>query len=140
MRAAGFHGAHVGRARDTAARAGAAFTPIETERLRLRRFRATTPPRSPPTARDPEVARFQGWEAGYPLRAAERFVREMAVGAIRACRAAGSRSRSPTLDTDALLGDCVLHPLAADPGVAEIGYTLAPRTRATVTRPRRCAR
>jgi RimJ/RimL family protein N-acetyltransferase len=101
------------------------FPAIETERLRLRRFRADDAITFAGYRADPDVARFQGWAAGYPLDAAERFVAEMAVARPGV---PGGWFQIAIADraTDALLGDCVVHVLAADPATAEIGYTIAP--------------
>ena len=101
------------------------FTPIDTERLRLRRFRGDDAAAFAGYRADPGVARFQGWEAGYPLDAAERFVREMA-SARPGVPGGWFQIALALLDTDELVGDCVVHVLAADPEMAEIGYTVAP--------------
>lgn len=101
------------------------FPAIETERLRLRRFRTADAVAFAAYRADREVARFQGWEAGYPLDAAERFVREMA-GATPGVPGDWFQIAVADRGSDALIGDCVVHVLAADPGTAEIGYTMAP--------------
>jgi RimJ/RimL family protein N-acetyltransferase len=101
------------------------FATIETERLRLRRFRADDAAAFAAYRADPDVARFQGWEAGYPLDAAERFVKEMAA-ARPGVPGGWFQIAIADRDTDDLLGDCVVHVLAADPTKAEVGYTMAP--------------
>ena len=101
------------------------FIPIATARLRLRRFRAEDAAPLAAYRSDPEVARYQGWEAGYTRAQAEAFVREMAVADPGE---AGGWFQVAIADpvTDVLLGDCVIHPHADDPAVVEVGYTLAP--------------
>ena len=100
------------------------FPSIETERLRLRRFRAGDAPAFAAYRADSEIARFQGWEAGYPLDAAERFVNEMA-GAKPGVPGGWFQIAIAERETDDLFGDCVVHVIAADPATAEIGYTIA---------------
>ncbi len=101
------------------------FSAIETARLRLRRFRAEDARVFAAYRARPDVARFQGWEAGYPLDAAERFVREMAT--VRPGMPGGwFQIAIAELDTDALVGDCVVHVPAEARTTAEIGYTMAP--------------
>lgn len=101
------------------------FQPIDTARLRLRRFRPEDAPAFARYRADPDVARYQGWEAGYPLEQAEAFMAEMA--AARPGVPGGwfqVAVAHPT--TDELVGDCVIHVIPHDPTVAEIGYTIAP--------------
>lgn len=101
------------------------FRPIDTDRLRLRRFRAEDAPAFARYRADPEVARFQGWEAGYPLAQAETFVAEMATARPGV---PGGWFQVAIADpaSDELIGDCVLHLLPQDPEIVEIGYTIAP--------------
>jgi RimJ/RimL family protein N-acetyltransferase len=101
------------------------FTPIATARLRLRRFRTDDAKALAAYRSDAEIARYQGWEAGYTQAQAEAFVHEMAVAEPGE---PGGWFQVAIADpaTDALLGDCVLHPHADDPAVVEVGYTLAP--------------
>jgi aminoglycoside 6'-N-acetyltransferase len=61
----------------------AAFAPIETARLRLRPFVAADAPTLAAYRSDPDVARYQGWEAPYPLADARALVADMiALGGI----------------------------------------------------------
>ena len=101
------------------------FTPIATARLRLRRFRIEDAAALAAYRSDAEVARYQGWEAGYTRAQADAFVREMAVAEPGE---AGGWFQVAIADpaSDTLLGDCVVHPHADDPAVVEVGYTLAP--------------
>ncbi|NUT53769.1 MAG: GNAT family N-acetyltransferase [Saccharothrix sp.] len=50
---------------------------LTTERLVLRPFAEADAPVFAAYRSDPEVARYQGWEAPFPLAQAERFVREV---------------------------------------------------------------
>jgi RimJ/RimL family protein N-acetyltransferase len=96
----------------------------ETSRLILRSFEDRDAQPFAAYRSDPEVARYQGWEAPYSLEQAEEFVSEM-------------KTRSPGVlgewfqiaitrkEDGALIGDCVFKRLTDEPRVAEIGYTLA---------------
>ena len=98
---------------------------IETPRLRLRPFRAADLPAFAAYRGDPEVARYQGWDAGYSLADAERFLAGqdgLALGATGAWVQLAIADRAG----DALLGDCACFVLGEQPGSAEIGITLAP--------------
>ena len=53
---------------------------ISTRRLVLRRFRESDAGTLAAYRSDPDVARFQSWDAPFPLEDAERMVREMAAG------------------------------------------------------------
>ena len=102
----------------------AAFTSIETERLRLRRFSPGDVAAFHAYRADDDVARFQSWR-GYTVEQAARFVREVG-------RADPGVPGEPfqvaiaRLADDALVGDCMLAIDPGDPPNAEIGYTLAP--------------
>ena len=73
---------------------------------------------------EPEVARYQGWEAPYSVEEAARFIaslRDLAPGTpgtwfqFAVARAAGEPP----------IGDCALHTLHTDPRQAELGFTFA---------------
>jgi RimJ/RimL family protein N-acetyltransferase len=100
------------------------FTTIETERLRLRRFREADVDAFQAYRSDPEVARFQSWQDHTPEQA-ERFVAEMAV-ADPGVPGAPFQFAVALLDDDALVGDCMLAIGAGGRPSAEIGYTVAP--------------
>ena len=98
---------------------------IATPRLCLRPFGPADAPGFAAYRADPDVARFQSWDAGYPLADAERFVAEQAGLALGAPGewvqvAIADRER------DALLGDCACLVLRDQPRTAEVGVTLAP--------------
>jgi RimJ/RimL family protein N-acetyltransferase len=73
---------------------------------------------------DPQVARYQSWEAPYPPSQARQFLRELQAthpdtpGEWFQFAVALRR-------TDRLIGDCAAHVRADDPRQAEIGFTLA---------------
>ncbi|WP_433057965.1 GNAT family N-acetyltransferase [Dactylosporangium sp. CS-033363] len=95
---------------------------LQTERLLLRPFRAADAPALSAYRSDPEVARYQGWDAPYPLESALAFV-------------AGLDGRDPrgegwyqwaveTRDGGTMIGDVGVN--RHDEGrQAEIGFTLA---------------
>lgn len=93
---------------------------LTTERLVLRPFTAADAPAFAAYRSDPDVARYQGWAAPFPLAQAEEFVRE--VGA--------ADPTEPGWFQYAVEADGVL---VGDVGVglhdnrmqAEVGYTLA---------------
>jgi RimJ/RimL family protein N-acetyltransferase len=53
---------------------------LATERLRLRRFRAADADTLAAYRSDPEVARYQSWDAPFPLERARRLVAVLAAG------------------------------------------------------------
>ncbi|GAB2971834.1 GNAT family N-acetyltransferase [Saccharothrix stipae] len=93
---------------------------LTTERLVLRPFEAADAPAFAAYRSDPEVARYQGWEAPFTLAQAEEFVRDVAA----------ADPTAPGWYQFAVEADGVL---VGDVGVglhenrmqAEIGYTLA---------------
>jgi aminoglycoside 6'-N-acetyltransferase len=93
---------------------------LTTERLVLRPFDTADAPAFAAYRSDPEVARYQGWDAPFPLAQAEEFVREVGV----------LDPTAPGWYQFAVEADGVL---VGDVGVglhenrmqAEIGYTLA---------------
>jgi RimJ/RimL family protein N-acetyltransferase len=102
------------------------FLPIKTERLVLRKFRASDAADFLAYRQLPSVSRFQGdgWEKMTAEEAAA-FVRKMAK----------SRPGLPghwfqiaieRADTGQLIGDCAIHTLPNDARQAEIGFSLNP--------------
>ena len=96
---------------------------IGTERLVLRRFRASDAPVLAAYRSDPAVARYQSWDAPFPLEKAEVAVRNFAAGSPDrvgwfqyAVELTGERS---------LIGDVAVR-LHDNLKQAEIGFTLAP--------------
>lgn len=100
------------------------FTELKGKRVTLRRF--TLADLGPLVAyrSDPDVARYQSWDAPYPLAQGERLIRAM-------------RRQHPDTPgqwfqfavilaaTGELIGDCGTKSDAADPRQAEVGYTIA---------------
>ncbi|MEV6925763.1 GNAT family N-acetyltransferase [Dactylosporangium sp. NPDC051485] len=95
---------------------------LTTDRLLLRRFRADDAPALAAYRSDPDVARYQSWDAPFPLAAAEAFVADLQR---RDPRAEGWFQYAMDLDGH-LIGDIGVN--RHDEGrQAEIGFTLAPR-------------
>lgn len=98
--------------------------PIETPRLILRPFAERD---IEPFARyrsDPEVARYQGWEAPYSLEQAARFVAEMqsvTPGALGQWFQLAVEEKS----SGCLAGDCAFKLQGSEHRQAELGMTLA---------------
>jgi len=101
------------------------FAPIQTARLRLRPFRDSDAAAFAAYRSDPEVARYQGWDAPYPLARAEAFVREMVTAPTDVPGEWLQIAVSLTGD-DTLIGDCAFVSQLDDPRIAEIGFTIAP--------------
>jgi aminoglycoside 6'-N-acetyltransferase len=97
---------------------------LQTDRLVLRRFRATDAPVFAAYRSDPDVARYQSWETPYSLTAAEAMTAEMASADPRATgwfQYAVVRRE----DADRLIGDVGVN--RHDNGrQAELGFTFAP--------------
>jgi RimJ/RimL family protein N-acetyltransferase len=101
------------------------FTALTTDRLVLRRFGPEDLDAFVAYRSDPEVARYQSWEAPYPRAEAARFLAELRA----------SHPDTPgewyqiavaLRPTGQLIGDCAVHVDADDPRQAEIGFTIAP--------------
>ena len=101
------------------------FTALRTSRLVLRRLVPDDAPRFAQYRSDPEVARYQGWDAPYPLEAAQAFVAD------HDGREPGTPGEwfqlgvALAADPGRLLGDVAVHVEGADPRLARIGFTLA---------------
>jgi RimJ/RimL family protein N-acetyltransferase len=101
------------------------FTARAGARVLLRRFGRADAAALARYRTVPEVARYQSWGAPYPLAAAEQLIGQL------------MREHPDTpgqwyqfavtlRSTGELIGDCGALPLAADPRIAEIGFTTAP--------------
>jgi RimJ/RimL family protein N-acetyltransferase len=99
------------------------FHPIETARLRLRRFEDTDLAPFMAYRNDPEVARFQSWD-GITEAEAIAFVRAQQTAPAGA-PGAGLQIAVARRESGRMIGDCMFKVLADDPHQAEIGYTLA---------------
>jgi RimJ/RimL family protein N-acetyltransferase len=100
------------------------FDDLRTERLQIRRFRTDDASVFAAYRSDPDVARYQSWDA-FTRRDAERFVREMAathpgIPGEWFQFAVGDPS------SQVLLGDVALCVAVDDHSRAEIGFTFAP--------------
>jgi len=100
----------------------AAFLPVTTARLLLRRF---LPQDAEPFAAyrsDPDVARYQGWSAPYPVADARQLIAEVST-------MDGPRPGAwiqIAIERDGALAGDVAVGLDATAAIATIGYTLAP--------------
>lgn len=101
------------------------FGPVRTPRLCLRRFADADAAQFAAYRADPEVARYQGWDAPYSLLKAQEFVAAMATADldvpgewIQIAVARGSDGH--------LIGDCAFSSRLDEPRVAEIGFTIDP--------------
>lgn len=97
---------------------------IEADRVILRPFCASDREAFAQYRSDPDVARYQSWEAPYTLEEAAEFIDQM-------------RERQPGIpgqwyqfaierrEKQGIIGDCALHILGDNPRQGEIGFTLA---------------
>ena len=102
----------------------AAFTTLTTQRLVLRRFRPEDLDAFVAYRSDPQVARYQGWEAPYPADQALQFLQQLQDSHPDTPGEWFQFAVAPR-HTDRLIGDCAAHVRADDPRQAEIGFTLA---------------
>ena len=98
--------------------------PLETPRLILRPFEDRDAAPFALYRSDPEVARYQGWEAPFSLEQAAQFVAE------EKSKTPGEPGQWVQLamelkSTGEMIGDCAFYRLSEDPRQAEIGFTLA---------------
>jgi RimJ/RimL family protein N-acetyltransferase len=98
---------------------------ILTERLLLRPFRAEDLPAFVAYRSEPEVARYQGWDATYSMADAEAFLvsqRAVELGA----RGEWVQVAAVDRRSGMLCGDCAVRLVTAQPATAEVGVTFAP--------------
>lgn len=100
-----------------------AFTELRTARLVLRRFRPDDAAAFAAYRSDPEVARYQGWDAPVPIEEAERFVTAMAAAHPDT---PGEWFQIAVEAEGRLVGDVAIHVDGDDPRLARLGFTLAP--------------
>jgi len=101
----------------------AEFEPIETARLRLRRFAAADLPAFLAYRNDPEVARYQGWET-ISAGEADAFLRKQDAtepGMPGSWLQIAMEEKA----SGTVIGDCGLHVREDDPRQGEIGFTLS---------------
>jgi RimJ/RimL family protein N-acetyltransferase len=104
------------------------FSELRTERLRIRRFRDDDLAGFVAYRSDADTARYQGWDAPYPIEQAQAFLQEMAAldpGTPGAWFQFAVEERA----SGVLVGDLALHCDAEDPTTASLGFTLAPTRR-----------
>ena len=101
------------------------FEQIETPRLVIRRFRATDAPGFAAYRSLPGVARYQSWDAPYPLDRATAFIAELA-GAEPGTPGMWFQFAIEERATGGLVGDCALQVDRDDPTCGELGFTLDP--------------
>lgn len=102
------------------------FTELVSARITLRRFTLADLTTFVGYRSDPDIARYQSWDAPYPLAEGERMITEMLAGHpdtpgdwfqfAMILRSSGE-----------LIGDCASGTDAGDPRQAEIGFTLRPQ-------------
>ncbi len=97
---------------------------LETKRLKLRAFQDRDIQSFAEYRSDPDVAKYQDWDAPYSMEKAAQFVEEMKV--IRPGTPDEWYQIAIELkDGGILIGDCTFYILAEDTRQAEIGFTLA---------------
>ena len=98
---------------------------IVTDRLVLRLLRREDVPAFAAYRRDPEVARYQGWDTAYSEADGERLVAGQDGVELGA---PGPWVQVAALDraTGELCGDCAVHVVTDQPQTAEVGVTLSP--------------
>jgi RimJ/RimL family protein N-acetyltransferase len=101
------------------------FAELVAERIALRRFTLADVTTFVTYRSDPDVARYQGWDAPYPLAEGERMI----------SRLLETHPDTPgewfqyamvLRSTRELIGDCASGTDEQDPRVAEIGFTVRP--------------
>jgi RimJ/RimL family protein N-acetyltransferase len=97
---------------------------LETARLVLRPFRHEDLPTFVAYRSDPEVARYQSWEAPYPEKLAREFLEELDTTKPGA-RGEWYQLAIELKDNGEMIGDCAFCVLEEDARQAEIGFTLA---------------
>lgn len=97
---------------------------LETQRLKLRPFQKSDLTPFVAYRSDPEVARYQGWDAPYPVEKAVAFIEEMAQST-PGTNGNWYQFAVELQETGAMIGDCAFHTLAQDNRQAEIGFSFA---------------
>jgi RimJ/RimL family protein N-acetyltransferase len=99
---------------------------FETTRLILRSFEERDAHAFAGYRSDPEVARYQGWEAPYNLAQAVQFIKEMQ-STLPGSSGNWYQLAMELKSNGELIGDCAFQILREDSRQAEIGVTLARR-------------
>ena len=102
------------------------FDRLLTVRLVLRRFAGPDAPRLAAYRSEPAVARYQSWDAPYPLERAEAFVGWLAAHHPDEpgewYQLAIAERSAPAI----LVGDCGFRSRLDDPAIVDVGFTLSP--------------
>lgn len=98
--------------------------PMHTQRLILRPFEEGDIEAFAAYRSDPEIARYQGWDAPYTRERAAAFVREM-MTVVPGQPGVWMQIALSRRDAPGLIGDCAFCVLQEDPRQAEIGFSLA---------------
>ena len=102
------------------------FDCLVTNRLVLRRFAAGDAPRFAAYRSEPDIARYQSWDAPYPVERAEAFIGWLAG---RHPDEAGEWYQVAIAERSApeiLVGDCGFRSRVEDPALVDVGFTLSP--------------
>jgi len=99
---------------------------LETQRLKMRAFQDKDIQDFANYRSDPEVAKYQGWDAPYSVEKAAQFVAENKV-ILPGTPGEWHQIAIELKDGGNLIGDCAFHILAEDAQQAEIGFTLSRR-------------
>jgi ribosomal-protein-alanine N-acetyltransferase len=97
---------------------------IEADRVHLRHLRPTDLSDFAAYRADPNVVRFQGFDAYTEAQAAD-FIASQAAAPVPAAPGQWVQLAIARAADNQLLGDCALHLYAHEPRIAEIGITLA---------------
>ena len=97
---------------------------LETQRLKLRPFQMSDLDPFVAYRSDPEVARYQGWDAPYPVEKAAAFIEEMAQ-ATPDTNGHWYQFAVELKQNGGMIGDCAFHTLSEDNRQAEIGFSFA---------------
>jgi len=104
----------------------ATFERLLTPRLVIRRFEAGDAAAFARYRSDPEVARYQSWEAPFPLARAVAFIEWLGM---HHPDTPGEWHQLAIAERDrpeVIVGDCGFHPHADAPLVADVGFTVDP--------------
>jgi aminoglycoside 6'-N-acetyltransferase len=102
------------------------FDRLLTDRLVIRRFAAPDAEAFARYRSLPDVARYQSWEAPYSIERARAFVDWMVSHHPDERGEWYQFAISTRDDPTTLIGDCAFHGRAAEPMIADIGYTMDP--------------
>ena len=102
------------------------FDGLLTERLVLRRFTPADAAAFAAYRSEPDIARYQSWEAPYPLERAEAFIGWLAAHHPDEPGAWYQLAIAERSAPDILVGDCGFRSRVEDPAYVDVGFTLSP--------------